>query len=216
MFSTATSLKKTQTAAEEFCNSVSHGIGFLLSVAGLVFIIFFASGNVWQIVSGSVYGASMALLYSVSMLYHGCARERLKRILRIADHICIALFIAGTYTPFTLVTLHGPWGWSLFGIIWTLALATLVFSLFFTGKSDLLAASIYLVMGWTVLIAAIPLFQSLALGGSLLLLAGGVIYSVGTFFFLQDHRPFYHFIWHIFVLGGSICHYWAIFLYVIL
>ncbi len=206
-----------QSGKEEILNSVTHGIGVLLSIVGLVFVVVLSSiyGNVWHIVSCSVYGSTMVLLYSASTWYHGCRGGKLKGVLQVLDHICISLFIAGSYTPFALVSLHGTWGWSLFGVIWGMALVELVLELFFAGKSDLLSTIIYLAMGWVSVIAIVPLVKSLSLGGSVLFISGGIAYSLGTIFYLWEKLPFNHSIWHLFVLAGSICHYCTILFYVV-
>ena len=205
-----------QTFLEEIFNSITHGIGLLLSVVGLPVIIVLASlyGDVWHIVSCSIYGATLVMLYAASTCYHACRKFHRKQIGQIFDHIGIYLLIAGSYTPFTLVTLRGAWGWSMFGVIWGLAFTGLVMS-FALKKFEVLETVIYLIMGWISMIAVIPLLKNLHIAGFALLAAGGIMYSLGTIFYLWKKLPFNHTIWHLFVLAGSICHYCAISFYVI-
>ncbi|PLW98264.1 MAG: hemolysin D [Marinilabiliales bacterium] len=202
---------------EEFVNVISHAIGFLLSVAALSLMVIFASldGNVWHIVGVSIFGASLVVLYLASTLFHWSVRPAVRKYLNVFDHSAIYVLIAGTYTPFLLVTLNGPWGWSLFGVIWGLAVAGVVFKMFFTGKYDKLSLIIYVLMGWLILIAIVPLIQNLSMMGLLWLLIGGISYSIGAVFYLLNKLPFNHAIFHFWVLGGSICHFFAVFWYVI-
>jgi hemolysin III len=202
---------------EEFVNVLSHGIGFLLSVAALSLMVVFASldGNAWHIVGVSVFGASLVVLYLASTLFHWSVRPKIRKYLNVFDHSAIYLLIAGTYTPFLLVTLNGPWGWSLFGVIWGLAIAGVVFKMFFTGRFDKLSLLIYVLMGWLILIAIVPLIQNLSTMGLIWLLIGGISYSIGAVFYLLNKFPFNHAIFHFWVLGGSISHFFAVFWYVI-
>ena len=172
-------------------------------------------GTVWHVVSCSIYGATLVLLFSASTLYHSLPWPRVKRTLKILDHSAIYLLIAGTYTPFLLGPLKGPWGWSLFGVIWGLALGGVAFKLFFAGRFKLLSTLIYDGLGWIVVVAIRPLWHSLPLGGLLWLVAGGVFYTVGTVFYLGRRIPYNHAIWHVFVLAGSLCHFFSVLLYVI-
>jgi hemolysin III len=206
-----------QTRLEEIFNSITHGVGALLSLVGLILCIIYASmyGTALHVISCTIYGATMLLLYTSSTWYHWCRSFPMKRYLQKLDHIAIALFIAGSYTPFALITLNGAWGWSIFTMIWCLAAVAFFIALFFAGKSDLLSAGIYLLMGWIIVVAIIPLVRSLDLGGSVLLFSGGMAYSIGTIFYLWEKIPFNHPIWHLFVLAGSICHFFAIFFYVL-
>ena len=201
----------------ERLNSYTHLLGALAAAAGLVVLVVLAAerGDPWRIVSFSIYGASLLLLYLFSALYHGL-RGRAKSILQKFDHHAIYLLIAGTYTPFTLVTLRGAWGWSLFGAVWGLAaLGIVVDSLHRSGARRILPVVIYIVMGWLALIALKPLLAALPRAGFAWLLAGGLFYTVGIVFYALDKRLRHaHGIWHVFVLAGSICHYLAIFLYV--
>jgi hemolysin III len=202
---------------EETINAWTHGLGALLSLAGLVVLVILASlrGDAWHIVSCSIYGVMLLLLFSSSTLYHSFRNERVKHVLRIIDHAAIFLLIAGTYTPFVLVNLRGGWGWSLFGVIWGLALAGIVFQVFFVSRFRLLQTVIYLLMGWLVVIAVKPLLTRVALPGLLWLLAGGLSYTVGALFYLWKKLPYHHAVWHLFVLGGAICHYFAVLFYVL-
>lgn len=204
----------------EILNSITHGIGVLLSIAGLVLLVVFASirqPDAWKIVSFSVYGFSLILLFTASTLYHSFQNKRIKEYLNIFDHASIFILIAGTYTPFTLVSMRGPWGWSIFGVIWGLAIAGVVFKLFFyTHRMRFIGSMIYLAMGWIILIAIKPLLQSVPTGGLLWLLAGGLFYSFGIIFYLRTKKNRYnHVIWHLFVLAGAISHFFSIFFYVL-
>jgi len=202
---------------EESINSLTHGLGALLSLGGLAVLLAMASlhGDAWHIVSCSIYGATLVLLFSSSTLYHSFRNERVKHIFRIIDHASIYLLIAGTYTPFVLVNLRGKWGWSLFGVIWGLALAGIVFQIFFVSRFRLLQTIIYLAMGWLVVVAVKPLFDHVPRPGLLWLLLGGLCYTVGAIFYLWKKLPYHHAVWHLFVLGGSVCHYFAILFYVL-
>jgi hemolysin III len=205
-----------QSTGEEIANSVTHGIGAVLSVAGLVFMVVMAAlhGTAWHIVGCAVYGASLVLLYVCSTLYHALPGRRSKRVFQILDHAAIYVLIAGTYTPFTLVTLRGPWGWTLFGLVWTLAVAGTVFKCLFIDRLRILSAAVYISMGWCVVIALHPLLRALPWAGFLWLLAGGLSYTAGVVFFAWK-RKYAHAIWHVFVLAGSVCHYCAVYLFVL-
>jgi len=197
-------------------NGISHLVGSVLALAGMVVLIVRAAwlGDPWKIVSFSLYGTSLFLLYTFSTLYHSL-RHRAKAVFRRLDHLAIYLLIAGTYTPFALVTLRGGWGWSLFGTIWGLAIAGMLIEFMPRRGPRILPVVIYLLMGWLALIALKPLLQALPLHGFLWLLAGGLCYTLGVLFYGLDQRLKHaHGIWHLFVLGGSVCHYIAIFFYV--
>jgi hemolysin III len=202
---------------EETVNAWTHGLGAVLSLAGLVVLVVMAGryGDAWHIVSCTIYGVTMVLLFSSSTLYHSCRSERAKHICRIIDHASIYLLIAGTYTPFVLVSLRGGWGWSLFGVVWGLALAGIVFQIFFVSRFRVLQTLIYLAMGWLAVIAFKPLLARVPLPGLIWLLAGGLSYTVGALFYLWKKLPFHHAVWHLFVLAGSVCHYFAILFYVL-
>ena len=199
-------------SAEEFANAMTHGLGALAALAGGALLIALAAlhGDGWQLAGAIVFGASLLLLYVASTLYHAIRHPLAKARLKVMDHCAIYLLIAGTYTPFTLIGLRGPWGWSLFGAIWTLAAAGIVFKLFFTGRFRLLSTLIYVAMGWLVMVAFKPLLVALddwTLGW---LLAGGACYTLGTFFYHRPSMRYSHAVWHLFVVAGSVCHYVAV------
>lgn len=203
--------------AEELANRLTHGIGALLSVAGLVVLTVYSAshGDAWVITSTAVYGASLVLLYTASTLYHSVTSDRWRRFFQKLDHAAIFLLIAGTYTPFTLGPLRGAWGWTLFGIVWAMALIGVVLKIFFAGKADVLSTLAYLAMGWLVIIAIKPLIAAVPPGALWWLIAGGVCYSLGTIFYLWTKLPYNHAVWHVWVLGGSVCHWVAIFGYIV-
>jgi hemolysin III len=205
------------TRGEEIANSITHGIGAGLSIAGLVVLVVFASlnGDAWRIVSFSIYGACLTILYTASTLYHSFSSKKVKSFFQIIDHASIYLLIAGTYTPFTLVLLRGGWGWSLFGIIWGLTAFGIVFKIFFINRFNILSTAIYLLMGWLIVVAFQPAIENIPLGGLYWLLAGGISYSLGVIFFLWEKLRYSHAIWHLFVLGGSTCHFFAMLFYVL-
>lgn len=196
-------------------NSISHLLGAVAALAGGVVLVVYASmqGDPWKIVSFSVYGATLFLLYLFSVLYHSL-RGEVKNFFRRLDHLAIYLLIAGTYTPFTLVTLNGIWGWWIFGAVWGLALIGMLLE-FVPQKRRILPVVIYLVMGWICLIALKPLLQVMPITGFWWLLAGGLFYTVGIIFYALDTKLKHsHGIWHLFVLAGSVCHYFTVLLYV--
>lgn len=197
----------------EVANTITHAIGVTLALAGLAILVTLASlhGSPRQMISYSIYGVTLVLLYAASTAYHGIRLPRAKRLLRTLDHVAIYLLIAGTYTPFSLISLRGAWGWSLLGIIWALAAIGVVFKLFFTGRFPRTSTVVYLAMGWLALIAARQLFMNLPPRGLALLFAGGLCYSGGVLFFAFDYKwRFNHAVWHVFVLAGSICHFFAV------
>ena len=204
---------------EDIANSLTHGVGAVLAVAGLVVLVLSASrnGTASTVVGCVVFGATLVLLYSASTLYHslGHGRPRAKAVLRALDHSAIFLLIAGTYTPFTLVSLRGPWGWSLFGVVWGLAVAGIALRLTLRRRPTALFVALYLAMGWCVVVAAKPLLAAVNPGGIALLMAGGLAYSLGVVFYAW-RRPYHHAIWHAFVLAGSAFHYAAVLHYVAL
>ena len=203
---------KLRHSLEEIANAITHGIGLLLSIAGFVVLLVLAAsrGTAWHIVACSIYGATLICLYAASTLYHAVISPRVKRALRIFDHSAIYLLIAGTYTPFLLVSLRGPWGWSLFGVIWGLALVGVLFKFWFVERFAILSTAVYIAMGWLVVIAAKPVITHLRLTAIIWLLAGGLAYTGGVVFFAAKRIPYSHAIWHLFVLAGSICHYFAV------
>ncbi len=208
--------RREQTIGEEVANSITHGLGALLSVAGLFALLIAASirGTALHIAACTVYGISLVLLYTSSTIYHALARNRAKRVFQVLDHASIYLLIAGTYTPFTLITLRGPWGWILFAFVWTLAALGIVFKSFGAGRLPFFSTAVYLLMGWCGVAAVRPLLAVLPWTGFLWILAGGICYTVGVAFFALRHK-YAHFIWHLFVLAGSVCHYVAVYRYVI-
>jgi hemolysin III len=197
----------------ELANTITHAVGVALALAGLAVLVTIASlhGNARQVVSYSIYGVTLVLLYAASTAYHGIRLSRARRLLRTLDHAAIYLLIAGTYTPFSLISLRGAWGWSLLGVIWALAAIGVVFKIFFIGRFSRTSTLVYLSMGWLALIAARQLFANLPAQGLVLLFAGGLCYTVGILFFAFDRRlRFNHAIWHVFVLAGSVCHFFAV------
>jgi len=208
----------TLTAIEdEIANGVTHGIGLGLAIAGLVGLIVLTSihGTVWHIVGCTVYGASLVVLYMASTLYHAVQHAGAKRILRIVDHVAIYLLIAGTYTPFTLVNLRGPWGWTLFGVVWGLAILGIVFKLVYGHGKPWFSLGLYLAMGWVCVIAGPQIITAVPTGCLLWLLAGGLAYTIGTVFYAWDSVRYFHAVWHLFVLAGSAFHYCAVMYYVV-
>jgi len=204
------------TAAEEVAHSLTHGVGLLLGIAALVLMVVFAAqrGSAIHVVSCAVYGSTLVVLYAASTFYHALPSGRGKRVFGILDHAAIFLLIAGTYTPFALITLSGGFGWSLFGVIWGIAIGGIVLEAVSRGRFRRIQLLLYLGMGWGIVGAARPLLQELATPGLVLLAAGGLAYTLGVIFFVW-RRPFHHAIWHLFVLAGSICHFFAVLLYVI-
>lgn len=202
---------------EEIANAITHGIGALLSVAALVLLIVYSSlqGTPWHIVSFTIYGITMLLLYVSSTLVHSFPKGKVKDLFEIFDHSSIYLFIAGTYTPFLLVVLHGTLGWVLFGVIWGIALFGVVFKAFFTKKFVVLSTVFYVLMGWLIVFAWQPLTDVMPYNGIVLLVIGGVLYTIGSIFYVWRGFRFHHAIWHLFVLAGSITHFFAIFIYVL-
>jgi len=200
---------------EEIASSVVHGLGIVLSIAGLVVLSAYAApGGARLLASVGVYGTTLVLLYTASTLYHSVPVERVKPLLRQLDHAAIFLLIAGTYTPFTLITLNGPWGWSLFAIVWMLALFGIALVVRGSERRGLLL-SLYVGLGWIGLIAIGPLVQKLPAGGLWLVFGGGVCYTLGVPFYLWNRLPFNHALWHLFVLGGSVLQFFSVLLYVL-
>jgi len=194
---------------EEIANALTHGLGATAALAGGAVLITLAAlfGDGWQLIGAIVFGACLLLLYIASTLYHAIQHPVAKARLKVFDHCAIYLLIAGTYTPFTLISLRGAVGWWLFAAIWVLAVAGVVFKLFFTGRFKLLSTLIYVAMGWLVLIAIVPVFRALDAWTFGWLLAGGVSYTLGTFFYHRPSMRYSHAVWHMFVIAGSVCHY---------
>lgn len=203
--------------SEEIANGVTHGIGTVLSVCALTVLVTNASlfGSALHVVTCSVFGATLILTYAASTLYHTIQLPRYKGLLRLLDHSAIFLLIAGTYTPFTLVSLRGPWGWTIFGIVWGLAIVGIIMQATVLHRWMAASLTLYVMMGWVAVIAAKPIFLAVPHGGLLLLLLGGLSYTGGVAFFVYDRLPYNHAIWHLFVLAGSVFHFFAILLYVI-
>jgi len=202
---------------EEIAHTISHGIGIALSIAGLVVLVTYSAlyGNAWDITSSSIFGATLILLYTASTLYHGVSHVRVKAVLQHCDHAAIYLLIAGTYTPFTLVSLHdSEWGWILFGLIWSLALLGVCMQIIAPHKENL-SLALYMIMGWLVVIAINPMLDAVATGGLVLLLIGGLCYTIGAVFFVWEKLAYNHAIWHLFVLAGSVFHFFSILFYVV-
>ncbi|MFQ6026567.1 MAG: hemolysin III family protein [Dehalococcoidia bacterium] len=206
-----------QSPAEELVNVLTHGLGLLLSVAGVSVLIVLASiyGNVWHIVGSSVYGASLILVYAASTFYHSSRSLEHKRVLKQVDQAVIFLLIAGTYTPFTLGPLNGGWGWSLFGVAWGVAVVAMALKVTFEGRFKAVAIPLYVGLGWMCIVGIVPLIHNVPLTGLLWLAFGGAAYSLGTIFFRWRALPFHHALWHVTVILGSLFHYFAIMFYVV-
>jgi len=203
------------SAGEALFNQLTHGIGAVLSLVGLVVLVSLASrqGSVRGIVSYSIYGLSLVVLYVASTLYHSAVTKKMQGILRIVDHATIYLLIAGSYTPITLLALQGIWGWTLFGIVWGLAVLGIILKLIGLEKTKHLSMTLYFLMGWLVVVAIKPMLESVVPQLLLLMLAGGLFYTLGIIFYAAKRIPFNHGIWHLFVLAGSICHFIGFLLY---
>ncbi|WP_045212384.1 PAQR family membrane homeostasis protein TrhA [Desulfonatronovibrio magnus] len=202
---------------EEIANSITHGLGIVLSIAGLAVLTAFAGilGSAWHIVSCSIYGATLIILYTASTLYHTVQDPARKQLCRILDHSAIFILIAGTYTPFTLVNLRGPWGWTLFGLIWGLAVLGIILSAVSQCRKTAISLVLYVGMGWVIVVAAKPLLDSVQPGGIILLLAGGLCYTSGLAFYAWKRLKYHHALWHVMVLLGSVFHFFAVLFYVI-
>ncbi|MCU0600805.1 MAG: hemolysin III family protein [Desulfobacterales bacterium] len=200
---------------EEIANSVTHGVGAALSIAAMSVLIFIASQNkdAWRIVSFSIYGATLFLLYLASTLYHAFTHEKTKRFFRLMDHSSIFLLIAGTYTPPTLIAMRGEWGWTLFSIIWAMAVGGLIFELIFIGKYKYVTLGIYVAMGWLAIIAIKPMIEMLPDGMMKWIVIGGLFYTLGIIFYVWEKVPYNHAVWHLFVLGGSAMHFFGMLFY---
>ncbi len=206
--------ERPRTLAEEIANSITHGIGLLLSIAGLVTLVVLAE-DPRRTVSFVIYGSTLVALYLASTLYHGIQSPKAKNFFHLMDHSAIYLLIAGSYTPFTLITLGDGWGWALFGVIWGCALCGILMKLVFSRRFRKASTAFYVLMGWMSVVAIKPLFDSLPATGFAWLVAGGAFYTLGVLFYVWKSRPFAHTVWHVFVLCGSLCHFLAIFGYVL-
>ena len=201
------------TLGEEIAHAITHGIGALLAIAGLAVLMVAAAvrgEGAWQVVPCAVYGAAMVLMFTTSTLYHSFPWPRVKRVFRVLDHEMIFLMIAGSYTPFVLITLRGALGWTLFGVVWGIAAAGLVFQGFFTGRFKGASTALYLVMGWIIVFALKPLLEQMSPAGIRWLVAGGLCYTLGAVVYLFKRVKYHHAIWHLAVLAGGACHYFAI------
>ncbi|MEK6335285.1 MAG: hemolysin III family protein [Acidobacteriota bacterium] len=208
-------LHRQPTVGEEVANSLSHGIGLLLAIIATPILIIAASryGTVWNVVGMAVFAASMIALYFSSTLYHALRNEKAKRFFRLLDHGAIFLLIAGTYTPFTLGVMRGPWGWTLFGLIWGLAIVGLTMKAIFGTRYGFLSVVLYLTMGWLVVIAAPEVIQKVPLSGLAWIIAGGIAYTSGVAFYAAHRVRYAHFAWHLFVIAGTVCHFFAVLWY---
>ncbi len=202
---------------EEIAHAVTHGLAAVASIVALAVMVALASlhGSALHVTAVSIYGGSLILLYTASTLYHSIPLEGARRVLHVLDHAAIYVLIAGSYTPFALISLEGSTRWWLFGVIWALATAGVVFKLFFTGRFDRVSVALYLAMGWLVVIFAQPVMAAVPTGGLVLLAAGGLAYSLGAIFYLWRSLRFNHTIWHLFVIAGSLLQFLAVLLYVI-
>ncbi|MCR8926945.1 hemolysin III family protein [Priestia megaterium] len=207
----------TFTRGEEIANAITHGVGAVLSIVGLTLLIVLSSleGTPWHVISFTIYGVTMLLLYVSSTLVHSFPEGKVKDLFEIFDHSSIYLFIAGTYTPFLFIAVKGTIGWTLFGIVWGIALAGIVFKAFFVKKFLFISTILYVFMGWMIVFAWDSLTQNIAHQGIVLLVVGGVLYTIGAVFYVWRGFRFHHMIWHMFVLGGTVLHFLAIILYVL-
>ena len=210
-------IQNRYSVREEIVNTATHSVGILLSIAALTVLVAFSSlnGDVWHIASTSIYGTTLILLYTASSLYHAIPYSKAKQVLRRLDHAAIFFLIAGTYTPFVLVNLRGPWGWTLFGLVWGIAIPGVLLELVSRKRYKRLSLSLYLGLGWLVLIAIKPMLVSVETNGLILLLTGGLCYSLGVIFYVWKRLTYNHAIWHLFVLAGSVLHFFSVLFYVI-
>lgn len=210
-------MKEDESVIEELANGITHGIGLALSIVGLIVLVVLAvlRGDAWQIAGCTTFGITLVLLYAASTMYHSFRAPRLKRVFKILDHTAIYLLIAGTYTPFTLVNLRGFWGWTLFGLVWGLSVFGTLWRLFHVERFEIVSILVYVAMGWLVLIAIKPVMSAVPLSGMVWLFAGGLFYTTGLLFFAWKRVPYNHAIWHVFVMAGSLCHYFAVMFYVL-
>ena len=200
------------TIGEEIANSITHGLGVFLSIAGLIILLILAArqGSVWHIISFSIYGSSLIILYLASTLYHSIPQTSAKKVFKIIDHSAIFLLIAGTYTPFLLISIKGFLGWTLFAVIWGLAVTGIVFKSLFITKFRKASVAVYIFMGWLSVFAIKELYNSIPINGLILLGLGGLFYTVGVIFYVWRKLPYNHTVWHLFVMCGSACHYFSI------
>jgi len=213
-----TNAVRSHDPLEELANAITHGVGLVFSIIGFVILLALAMmrGGPWQIAGCAIYGVTLVCLYAASTLYHSVLSPRFKRALLIFDHCAIYSLIAGTYTPFLLVNLRGPWGWSLFGVMWGLALGGILFKLWFVDHFPIMSTSFYVLMAWAGVVAVKPVLAHVPAAGLFWLVVGGLMYMLGVVFYASKRIPHHHAIWHIFVMGGSTCHYVAVLYAVIL
>lgn len=202
---------------EEIWHAISHGLGLALSIAGLAILVAFASinGSAMAIISSAIFGTTLIFMYGSSTLYHAITHQEVKELFQKFDHASIYFLIAGSYTPITLVSLGGVWGYSIASAIWATAFFGIYMKFMYPNRFEKLSLFLYLIMGWSIIVAMGPLRESMENGGIYLLIAGGLSYTLGVFFYINDHKNFYHAIWHLFVLAGSIFHYFMTLLYII-
>ncbi|RKZ55922.1 MAG: hemolysin D [Gammaproteobacteria bacterium] len=205
------------SVAEERINILSHVLGFVLSVVALVLLVRHASinGDVWHVISFSVFGVSLMILYAASTVYHSAKNPQFRKKMRIVDHASIYVLIAGTYTPFTLVTLNGFTGWVMFGVTWGMAVIGITLKLFYTGRYDSISTLMYVFMGWVIVFAIGPLIDNLSSDGLFWLVAGGMAYTTGAILYSIEKIKFNHAIFHVFVLAGSFCHFVSVYFYIL-
>jgi hemolysin III len=203
--------------AEEIWHAITHGVGLVLSIAGLAILVAYAAldGSALAVTASAIFGATLIVMYGSSTLYHASTNIKVKKIFQQFDHASIYFLIAGTYTPITLIVLGGAWGWSIFSVIWGVAAIGIFLKFAYPDRFEKLSLILYLLMGWMIVIAIQPLLENMESGGLWLLFAGGLSYTVGVIFYVWDRVPFNHAIWHLFVLGGSILHYFMVLIYVI-
>lgn len=205
-------MKTESITKEEIANAITHGIGTALALAALTILITLAAtdGTATHVVGFTIFGATMVTLYLASTLYHSISHHSTKFLFRKFDHMSIFLLIAGTYTPFCLIALPGWIGWTVLGIVWFCALTGIILKIFFTGHHENISTFLYVIMGWLILPAIKPLYDSVSLQTFIFLMAGGFFYTAGTFFFVKDHRKYFHSVWHMFVLAGSVFHFFSV------
>lgn len=209
-------MESQQGLRDIITNAVTHGLGVVLAIAGAVLLLWrSSSGSATVIVSSAIFGSTLILVYVCSTIYHSLIRTRARHVLRILDHSAIYLLIAGTYTPFTLVSLHGRTGWTLFAAVWGIALLGVIFKAFAVERFQVFSAIAYVAMGWLIVFATGPLIRAITWQGAAWLLAGGLCYTGGVVFYAMDRKTFFHGIWHVFVLAGSVFHFFAVWLYVL-
>jgi hemolysin III len=211
------SIGKEESLIEEIANAITHGIGAALSIVGLIFLVVWAAveGDTWRIVAVSIYGGTLVFLYLASTLYHAIQHLAIKRVFHILDHVGIAFLIAGTYTPILLIQMRDFYGWLFFGVIWGLAVIGASIKAFFTARFVRISTATYVAMGWLAILLLKPMLTTMGSSGLIWMVAGGLSYSLGVIPFLWNRLPFNHAIWHLFVIGGSVCHYVAIWQYVL-